>query len=101
MTTTPFGSRRVVFSFAAALLCGLVVFVLPRAVFNTVAPLVAQQPAAAPAVQAPASSGASAPAPVSTLATQNSLPPIPFGTRLIGLIGMAMILGIGWAMSKD
>jgi len=97
MTTSPFGPRRVVLSFAAALLCALAVFILPRAVFNTVAPLFAQQPAPAAAAAAPPA----ATQPAAAQESNRALPPIPLGTRLIGLIGIAMIIGIGYAMSKD
>jgi CNT family concentrative nucleoside transporter len=100
MTTTPFGPRRLVLSFAAAVLCGLAVFALPRAVFNTVAPLVAQQPAPAASGSPPAASLQVGPATPSQFAT-GALAHIPLGTRLIGLIGMAMIIGIGYAMSRD
>jgi len=100
MTTTPFGPRRFVLSFAAALLCALAVFSLPRFVYNSVAPLLAQQPAARDsathAAQAPTLN-----ATASVPSGQAPLPHVPLGTRLIGLIGMAMIIGVGWAVSRD
>ena len=100
MTTTAFSPRRLVSAFAAALLCGLAVFALPRAVFNAVAPLVAQQPAppAPPTQASPQVSAAPAPAP--TLPEPRA-EPVTLGTRLIGLVGIVMILAIGWALSKN
>ena len=104
MPRPPFGPRRFILSFAAALLCGLVVFTLPRFIYNSVAPLAAQQKAApldsaaaraAPAQAAPAPPAA-APAPVPRAAM-----PVTVAMRMTGLIGMAMILGVGWLLSHD
>jgi CNT family concentrative nucleoside transporter len=83
--------RRFVFAFAAALVAALAVFALPRAVYNTVAPLVAQEevPRGDTAAAAPSGTPARAAAPV-------TLP-----QRLVGLLGMAMILGAGWLLSRN
>jgi len=102
MTPSKFGPRRFLIAFAAALLCGLAVFSLPRILFNTVAPAFAQQPAAG-AAAAPA---APAPAPAAP-AVQNTTPPprvampVTAAMRLTGLIGIAMVLGIGILFSRD
>jgi CNT family concentrative nucleoside transporter len=102
MTTTPFGPRRFILSFAAALLCALAVFTLPRFIYNSVAPLVAQQPVPHDSAGARAAQPAPAvTAPASVPSDQIALPHIPVGTRLIGLIGMAMIIVVGWLVSRD
>jgi CNT family concentrative nucleoside transporter len=99
MTPSKFGPRRFLIAFAAALLCGLAVFSLPRILFNTVAPAFAQQPAAGAAA-------APAPAPVAP-AVQDTTPPprvampVTAAMRLTGLIGIAMVLGIGILFSRD
>ena len=83
--------RRVVMAFGVTFLCSLLVFTLPRAVWNT---LHAQTPAQSQATAAPAPAPQTpAPAPV---AAPRSLP-----QRLTGLIGMAVILGIGFALSRN
>ncbi len=90
-------TRRLILSFGAALMCGLAVFALPRAVYNSVAPLAA---APAPSAAAQESRAPSAtPAPAAPAAPSRA--PVPLGARLIGLIGMAMILGVGYALSRD
>lgn len=91
--------RRILFSFAASLLCALAVFTLPRFVWNTVSTAVAQQPQAQgqdsaaalaqPATQVPP------PAPAQPAA------PLSLPARFTGLIGMALIIGIGYAMSRN
>jgi len=77
--------RRVVFAFGVTFVCALVVFTLPRFVFNTLQgaqlPAVAQDTAAVPAaVQAPSRG---------------------IGTRLTGLFGLVLILAIGFALSRN
>ena len=99
MTPTPFGPRRYFVAFAAALLCALAVFALPRAVYNTVAPLVAQQPARDIAVSA--TTAAQATVPQDTAPPPRQAAPVSVGGRLVGLIGIVMIIGIGWALSRD
>ena len=85
--------RRVLMAFGVTFVCSLLVFTLPRAVWNTLraqTPAHAQATAApAPAPQAPADTTAPAAAP-------RSIP-----QRLTGLIGMAVILGIGFALSRN
>lgn len=97
MTTTPFGPRKVLIAFATALVCGLVVFALPSAVYRSVAPLVAQQPTVA---AAPAATVAAAPAQDNAPAAR-AAQPVSVPQRLVGLIGIAMIIGIGWALSRE
>ncbi|HEX4560860.1 MAG TPA: NupC/NupG family nucleoside CNT transporter [Gemmatimonadales bacterium] len=83
--------RRVVLAFGVTFLCSLLVFTLPRAVWNT---LHAQTPAQSQATAAPA------PAPQTPVPTAVALPrSIP--QRLTGLIGMAVILGIGILFSRN
>src|SRR5205823_446825 len=83
--------RRTVVAFVVAFVCALAVFTLPRFVWNTVqgAPR-RQQPAATDSVaQSPA------PAPVPQAAPRS----IP--QRLTGIFGIALILGIGIALSRN
>src|SRR5438067_764500 len=83
--------RRTVVAFVVAFVCALAVFTLPRFVWNTVqgAPR-RQQPAATDSVaQSPA------PAPVPQAAPRS----IP--QRLMGFFGIALILGIGIALSRN
>jgi|SRR5690242_3581264 len=87
--------RRVVVAFAVAFVCALLIFTLPRIVWNTLqgavrSPRPAQ--AAAPATaQTPAPAQAPAPR-----AAPRSLP-----QRLTGIFGIALILGIGVAFSHQ
>ncbi|MDO8665576.1 MAG: nucleoside transporter C-terminal domain-containing protein [Gemmatimonadales bacterium] len=91
--------RRILFSFAASLLCALAVFALPRFVWNTVSSAVAQQPQA-PGQDSAAVQAAPAPAPEPPPA-QPLAAPISLLTRLTGLLGMALIIAIGYAMSRN
>jgi CNT family concentrative nucleoside transporter len=75
--------RRTVLAFVTAFVCALVVFTLPRFVWNTVHGATTQAAAAAPAPPAP---------PVAT----RSVP-----QRLTGVFGIAVILGIGVALSHN
>jgi CNT family concentrative nucleoside transporter len=81
--------RRVVLSFAITFACALIVFTLPRFVFNTVSGAVLQTPAqdTAKAQQTPA----------------ETQPPVArsLGSRLTGLIGIVVILGIAVAFSRN
>ncbi|HEX4632221.1 MAG TPA: Na+ dependent nucleoside transporter N-terminal domain-containing protein, partial [Gemmatimonadales bacterium] len=81
--------RRVVLAFGATFLCSLLVFTLPRAVWNT---LHAQTPASSQATAAPA------PAPQTPAPTTA---PRSIPQRLTGLIGMVVILGIGILFSRN
>jgi len=73
MTTPSFGPRRFLFSFAVALVCGLAVFALPRAVFRTIAPAFAQTPQRDSAAAAPAPN--TAPANTSKKRSKATTPP--------------------------
>ena len=103
MKPSSFGPRRFLIAFAAALLCGLAVFSLPRILYNTVAPAFAQQPPAG-AAAAPATLPA---APVVTAPVQDTTPPprvampVTAAMRLTGLIGIVMVLGIGFLFSHN
>lgn len=80
--------RRVVFAFAVTFVCALVVFTLPRFVFNTLqgAPVAA---AVQDTVVAPV-----APPPVAA-------PTRGVGSRLTGILGLVLILAIGVALSRN
>jgi CNT family concentrative nucleoside transporter len=98
MIPSSFGPRRFLIAFAATLLCGLAVFALPRILFNTVAPAFAQQPAS--------SAAAPAAAPAVSAPAQDTTPPrvampVTAAMRLTGLLGVLMVLGIGFAFSRD
>jgi CNT family concentrative nucleoside transporter len=84
--------KRVLLSFAVTFACALAVFTLPRFVWNTVHAAVAQQPAAQSPTPAAAPTAPAA-APVAA--------PVPLATRLSGLLGMALILAIGYALSRN
>src|SRR5439155_1586218 len=81
--------RRVVLAFTITFVSALVVFTLPRFVFNTVRGATVQTPAqdTAKAQQAPPALPQPAPAPRS------------LGSRLTGIFGLILILGIGIALS--
>jgi CNT family concentrative nucleoside transporter len=76
--------RRTVLACGVTFGCALLVFTLPRFAWNTVQGAVRQQPAAA------------APAPAAPQAAPRSL-----AQRLTGLFGIALILGIGVALSRN
>jgi CNT family concentrative nucleoside transporter len=92
--------RRVLVAFVVTFACALAVFTLPRFVWNSVRPASAQQPpqagtqAPAPAVQTPSPA---APAPIAPPTPE----PVSLGMRLSGLLGVALILGVGYAMSRN
>ena len=115
------GPRRTLLAFAVTFLAALAVFTLPRLVWNTVTLARAQgteQPvtrrqdgqgsaAAAPGAQAPAAApaGDTAKAPAAAGDTAQraapAAPALPLGARLIGLLGMMLILAIGYAFSRN
>jgi CNT family concentrative nucleoside transporter len=99
MTSHPFGPRRVVVAFLAALLGGLAVFTLPTILYNSVRPAAAQQvaPQGGATQGAPAATQAPAPA----MSFEPVTRPVSLGERSIGLLGMAVILAAGWAMSRN
>ncbi|HYL54366.1 MAG TPA: NupC/NupG family nucleoside CNT transporter [Gemmatimonadales bacterium] len=82
--------RRTIFAFAITFVCALVVFTLPRFVWNTVQGAPRQQPTAADTMHA-----TPPPAPVPQAASRS----IP--QRLTGIFGIAVILGIGVALSRN
>jgi CNT family concentrative nucleoside transporter len=90
--------RRVVLSFAITFACALIVFTLPRFVFNTVSGAVLQTPAQDTAKAQPAP-----PAPLTTQTPTETQPPVArsLGSRLTGLIGIVVILGIAVAFSRN
>src|SRR5690349_2623952 len=83
--------RRTVVAFAVTFVCALAVFTLPRFVWNTVQGAVRQQPT----VDTTAAAAPAAP-PQAPQATPRSVP-----QRLTGIFGIALILGIGIALSRN
>src|SRR5436189_4519570 len=83
--------RRVVLAFTITFVSALALFTLPRFVFNTVRGRTVQTPAqdTAKAQQAPPALPQPAPAPRS------------LGSRLTGIFGLVLILGIGVALSRN
>jgi CNT family concentrative nucleoside transporter len=107
MTFFGVSPRRVLFAFAAALMCGLVVFTLPSLVWYSIRPALAQQadsaraappsgPTAAPAEQNPpplaAQDSAAAPRPME---------PVSLPQRMVGLLGMVMLLAVAYGLSRN
>jgi len=89
--------RRVVFAFAVTFVCALVVFTLPRFVFNTVSGATRQTPAQDTAKAQPAP-----PAPLQQQPATTVTPtPRSLGSRLTGIFGLIFILGIGVAFSRN
>jgi len=85
--------RRVLMAFGVTFVCSLLVFTLPRAVWNT---LHAQTPAPQQSTAAPAPASQTPADTAAPVAVPRSIP-----QRLTGLIGMAVILGIGFALSRN
>ncbi|HXO85432.1 MAG TPA: Na+ dependent nucleoside transporter N-terminal domain-containing protein, partial [Gemmatimonadales bacterium] len=86
--------RRVMLSFAITFVCALIVFTLPRFVFNSVSGAVVQTPAQ-DTVKAQ-------PAPPAPPATQQPAPDTrSLGSRLTGIFGLIVILGIAIAFSRN
>src|SRR5947199_3990788 len=82
--------RRVVFAFLITFVSALVVFTLPRFVFNTVRGATVQTPAQDTAKAQPAP-----PAPLQQPVDRS------LGSRLTGIFGLILILGIGYALSRN
>jgi len=84
--------RRTVLAFAVTFVCALAVFTLPRFAWNTLHAALGQQPVATDSTaRAPAPAPAQAP-----LAAPRSLE-----QRLTGVFGIALILGLGLALSRN
>src|SRR6058998_3925846 len=88
--------RRTVFAFAATFVCALVVFTLPRFVFNSARAALPQARQDTTSVTSPA---AGALLPTQTAAATAA--PRSLGSRLTGLVGLAVLLGIGVALSRN
>ena len=106
------GPRRTLLAFAVTFLAALAVFTAPRFVWNTVRAARAQQPAAAtgpaagaaqaaPQGGAPAPGAAAPPAADTAAAAPRERAPVPPTTRLTGILGMALIIAIGYAVSRN
>ncbi|MEK7667042.1 MAG: nucleoside transporter C-terminal domain-containing protein [Gemmatimonadota bacterium] len=108
----PHGPRRTLFAFAITFVAALAVFTAPRFVWNTVTQARAQTPAAADAqthgrTDAPGTDSAAVAAtpaattPDTAAAAPRQAASVPPAQRFTGLLGMALILAIGWALSRD
>jgi len=91
--------RRILIAFAAALLCALAVFTLPHVVWNSVRAAVAQQPP--PAGRDSAVATVQAAPPPTPAPAQPASAPVSLPARLTGLVGMALIIAIGYGMSHN
>src|SRR6266496_4336136 len=83
--------RRTVLAFVVSLVCALAVFTLPRFAWNTIQAAGRQQPAAPPTTAQSPPPPAAPPAGASRTAAQ----------RLTGVLGIAFILGLGIALSRN
>lgn len=92
----PVPLRRTLFAFLTTFVCALIVFSLPRFVYNTARGALVQARADS-TVQAPAP----APAAADTTAPARAVAPRSLGTRLMGILGIVVILGIGIALSHN
>src|SRR5690349_21692326 len=81
---------RTLLAFALSFVCALAVFTLPRFAWNTIQAAGTHQPAAPPGT-------AQSPPP----APQAAAPPRTPGQRLTGVLGIAFILGLGIALSRN
>jgi len=81
---------RTLLAFALSFVCALAVFTLPRFAWNTIQAAGTHQPAAPPGT-------AQSPPP----APQAAVPPRTPGQRLTGVLGIAFILGLGIALSRN
>src|SRR3989441_11512114 len=88
--------RRVGFAFAITFVSALLVFTLPRFVFNTMRGATVPTPA-----QDTAKTQAVAPAPPAPPAPPVTSVPRSLGSRLTGIFGLILILGIGVALSRN
>ena len=88
--------RRTIIAFAVTFVCALAVFTLPRFVWNTVQGATRSQQ---PATRDSAARPAQVQAPHTPAAPQ--APPRSIPQRLTGLFGLALILGIGVALSRN
>src|SRR5436309_14147225 len=86
--------RRVGFAFTITFVCARVVFTLPRFVFNTVRGATVETPTQDTAKAQPAPP---APEPLQ----QPVSAPRSLGSRLTGIFGLILILGIGIALSRN
>src|SRR6266852_6893201 len=88
-------ARRVLFAFTVTFVCALVVFTLPRFVFNTL------RGATVPATQDTTRVQPAPPAPEQQSDTVVVATPRSLGSRLTGIFGLILILGIGVAFSRN
>ena len=84
--------RRTVLACAVTFVCALAVFTLPRFAWNTAPAALGQQPVAADSVSRTPSPSAPTRSPQAA--------PRSLGQRLIGVFGIAFILGLGIALSR-
>jgi CNT family concentrative nucleoside transporter len=109
--------RRVLVAFVVSFLACLAAFSLPRIAFNSARAAIAQEPAARPEGAAPGQGTAAAPLDTAAAATgqesgafdtaaaapvqRREARPVSLPARFTGLLGMALIIGIGYALSRN
>ncbi len=113
--------RRLLLSFAVTLVCALAVFSLPSIIWNSVRPAWADpahqatQHAAAPQRPTADTTKRAEPGPTATPAQQPPAPitsadtsvysrqveEVPLGQRAVGLVGMVMLIAVGWLLSRN
>jgi CNT family concentrative nucleoside transporter len=91
--------RRVLVAFAVSFLACLAVFSLPRIAFNSARAAIAQEPAARPEGEAPPDTAAAPTA--EAPAQRREARPVALPARFTGLLGMALIIAIGYALSRN
>jgi CNT family concentrative nucleoside transporter len=88
--------RRTLVAFGIAFVCSLVIFTLPRFLYNSVS--LAAQPQQRDAAPPAAVPPADAPPPQ---VEPGPTPPRPFAARLVGVLGLVAILGLAIALSRE
>jgi CNT family concentrative nucleoside transporter len=88
--------RRTVFAFVVTFLCALAVFTLPRFTWNTVRAAVPQHQDTGAAATTP-----TAPASLDTSIQAPGAAPRPLGQRLVGIVGILVLLGIAVLLSNN
>ncbi|HEX4627390.1 MAG TPA: Na+ dependent nucleoside transporter N-terminal domain-containing protein, partial [Gemmatimonadales bacterium] len=93
--------RRTATAFAITFVCALAVFTLPRFVWNTIQAAGLQQPTARDTTAHAPATTPTTPTPTPTAAPAPQAAPRTLGQRLTGLLGIALILGLGIALSHN
>lgn len=106
MTSPGLSPRRVLFACATVLVCFVAAFALPSVVWNAVSPAQAQQADSARTAPLPGPTATPAQEPgmaaaQDTARVDRAMEPVSMPQRLVGLIGVAMLIGAGYAMSRN